>query len=375
MSQDVSEIHAKLVKFLSEEMERTEHHQAVKVELLYFPPGEYRRDPLKSWHRASEADRPYFDGKQPVYLDRMAQEILETAEYHADSFGTGRHRFKVISHHALGGGRHTHAFVISPSADASAGDVGDMSDLAPSREGLTLQLMRHLENQQRLNKDMMASFAGAMRDAMGQLRDDNERLHELLKSKDEERRSMIVEIEKARSQEHDQAIEAALVTGEIERKKFASKKIFGLLPVAISHFIDGKKEEEEGAGKAGKAKKWKPSPLSIALGELHASLEEDQLEVIQGVLSVEQQIMLGEAVRVAKKGGNIVLPQLVSDLAESLTRDQLAKILGRLRPEQQQAFVRAMTLAQAESEPAAGGKEPAETKPPTGQAPPAPERS
>lgn len=358
-NQSENDLHGRLFKFLIEEMERDEHHQCVKLELFYQPAGEARRDSLKSWHRQNEADQPYFlprgDKGAQIYIDRLAQEMIELAEYHADSYGMGRQRFKVVSHHAMGGGRHTHGFVILPTSDGSSAEL-DASELAPTTGGLQLQLMRHLENQQKLNKDMMTSFAGAMREAMTQLRTDNERLHTLIRERDAARLSELKEIEEARSKQHEQEIEAAIVTSEAERKAFANKKIFGLLPVAISRFIEGRDEDKADSKDGKKAKKWKPSPLSIALGELAESLSEDQEEAIGAVLSIEQKIMLGEAIRVAKKGGSVILPQIVHDLFATLEREQLTKILAKLDGSQQQMIMRAVSLAKAEAEPDVSSK-------------------
>jgi hypothetical protein len=365
-----SDIHARLAAFIVDEMGRPEQHACIKLELIYMPPGEHRRDPLKTWHRGNEVDRPYFDVKATAYLDRLVAEMVELAEYHADSFGIGKHRFKVVSHHAMGGGRHTHNFTMLPSAESSEGELVGASELDPSTGGITLQLMRHLENQQRLNKDMMTSFAGAMREAMTQLRTDNDRLHALIVAKDSQRLAELTEVEAARSKAHDQQIEAQLVVSETERKTFATKKIFGLLPVAISRFIEGG-EDKDGDGKKaklgkdGKAKPWKPSALSVALGELAESLTDEQQEVIENTLDIEQKIMLSEAIRLSKKGGAVMLPQIVHDLAASMQKEQLAKILGHLSGDQQQMFVRALQLAKAEVEPATHA-----TKPDAGNASP-----
>jgi len=357
-----ADIHGKLVTFLANEMAREEHHASVKIELLYMPPGQFRREPIKSWHRSQQVDARFFtaDAKErEVYLDQLAQEMLELAEYHADSFGMGKHPFKVISHHAMGGGRHTHNFVMLPSSDAGSADgelVGPGQSLEGTPAGLQLQLMRHLENQQRLNKDMMTSFVGTMREVMGTMREDNERLHALVRSRDDARVAELKELEAARSEEHNRQIEAATVTAEIERKGIASKRIFGLLPVIASKIIEGVDEKngssaDEKAAKAGK--KWKPSPLAIAIGELAASLTDEQQEILRANLSIEQQIMLARAIELGKKGGSVMLPMIVADLAEGLEREQLTKILAALDGDQQKMFVRVTQLAKAEADPAA----------------------
>lgn len=359
-----TETHERLLRFLSEEMEREQHHACIKIELLYIPPGEYRRESLKSWHRQSETDKPYFEKPKAgaaVYLDRMAAEIIEQAEYHADSYGAGRHKFKVISHHAMGGGRHTHNFVIVPTGDAADGDlIGGTNDLTPTQQGLTLQLMRHLENQQRVNRDMMTSFAGAMREAMSQLREDREADRTLVRQLEKDRRDGFAEIEAARSRAHEQEIEAQIVVSESERKTFATKRIMGLLPVVVSRVLDSHDEDREdkraGKGKAKEQKPWKPSPLSVALGELAATFDEDLEQAIAAKLTVEQQIMLGEAMRLAKKGGGPMLSQIVQDLFAGMDKATLSEILALFSSEQQHMVMRAVALAKSEAEPAAEGK-------------------
>ncbi len=362
---DIPEIHTRLRTFVGNEMERDEHHACVKLELLYLPPGEYRREPIKSWHRQSEVDKPYFDAKgsgHVAYLDRLVTEMIELAEYHADGIGSGKQKFKVVSHHAMGGGRHVHNFVMVPSGEPS--EASD-AELVPSDGGIKLQLMRHLENQQRLNKDMMQSFGAAMRDVVMQMREEREADRNLIRQMEKDRREGFAEIEAARSKAHDQQIEAQLVVSETENKTFATKKIFGLLPVAISRFLEGSDEDREdresrksggknghGKDKDGKPKPWKPSALSVALGELAESITDDQQDVIERALDIEQKIMLSEAIRLAKKGGAVMLPQIVHDLAAGMKQDQLAAILKAFSGDQQQKFVRALQLAKAEVEPA-----------------------
>jgi hypothetical protein len=75
--------------------------------------------------------------------------------------------------------------------------------------------------------------------------------------------------------------------------------------------------------------------------------------------------MLSEAIRLSKKGGAVMLPQIVHDLAAGMQKEQLAKILGHLSGDQQQMFVRALQLAKAEVEPATHA-----TKPDAGNASP-----
>ena len=70
------------------------------VELIYTPPGPFKRDPLRVFRRSNERDRPMF-AKDGTGVERMVGEILQLANATAEAAMSGQpQRFKVNYHSA-----------------------------------------------------------------------------------------------------------------------------------------------------------------------------------------------------------------------------------------------------------------------------------
>ena len=360
--------HTKVLAFLAGELAREGHQMCVKIELEYTPKQGFRREPIKSWTPA--ADAQYFE-KDPesgstnhAHLADLAGSVIDLAESHADSYGEGKHRFVLRTTQHLGA-RATCAFVCLPGygcgdTDDAAG-LGTVSLAIPGQSGegaqqpisagninlaVTTQLMRHLENRDRATKDMMQTFLQSFAAASQQLRDENTALREQLTQAERDRREWLLQIEEARSKDHERQIEAAQVTSKNERTDYAMKKILALLPVAISGLVSNKKDKNGPSGKPAK-----PSALAMHMSKLFDSLNDEQRDHIESVLDIEQKILLGSIVKAIDDGGDsVLLPTMVHDLVLTLRGDQVRGVMGVLSKDQGTMFVTAMQLAQTQAQ-------------------------
>ena len=343
----------KILAFLANALARTDHQMCVKLELIYCPASGFRAETIRAWQRSHDPEQyfgvPVADNEagevhSHVFTEKFAGEIIELAEAHAESFGQGRHRFQIRSTQHLQS-RELCAFVVLPSftgTDGEALTVGGAGTpaLEPTQAGIVQQLMRHLENSNRQNKEMVQTLLQGVGAMGAQLREENSALREQLNSHIEERRLYIAQIEEAKSGEHARQIEAAVVTGKQERTDYAVKKIVNLFPVLLAKWASGGKKKIGARGKT--------SPLADLVGKFIDSLDEQQQDAIESVLDIEQKIALNSAIDIATDGGDpVLLPTIVDDFATTLRAPQIQAIMGALKKEQATMLVNVMQLAKA----------------------------
>jgi hypothetical protein len=343
-----TEHHAKLLSFLAGEFARQNHQAVIKIELVYAPGSGYRADPLGSWTPDDGKSAELFSDRGHVFVERLVGEIIELAEGHAESYGQGRHRFTVHAYHHLSSRTH-HAFVIKPSFDGDDQALAQAQLADPSQANLVGQLMRHIENRDRGMREMMGTFLQTMSHSVNAMRAESDAKQETINTLLTERLEYLQKIEEANSKEHERQIEALVVTGDKERKDLAVKKVFGLLPVAVSQGLSHLKKSQKGAG--GEDVEKEPSPLAKLALRLMQSLKTKQRDLIEDTLGIEQRIMLAEAARVAGEGGSLVLPSLLHELASSLSSPQIAAIMGCLEHEQAAMFVQIIQVSKAQADP------------------------
>lgn len=348
------ELHDKLVAFLANALARTEHDLVTKIELTYSPQGGYRPDPLRVWRRQDPNDELFFqdaDGKpNHILTQKLASEMFELASNHADSYGTGTHRFVIRAHKHIGGYL-THAFKVLPSFDGDDQALavgGNGSEIVPTPTGLVSQLMRHLENRDRNQKEMLQSYINGMGHVAQQLRDENTALREQLAAQVKDRMEWLDTVEQARSQDHQRQIEALTATSREERKSHAAKKIVNLIPVALSHWMRGSAKAKKPGATNGEVSK-PPSPLAQLVHKLLDTLDEDQRGQIAAALQMEQQIALMEISDVVEAGDSVLLPAMLHDLVGTLQPSQIQTLMALMNGEQRIMFVQAMKLAQAQA--------------------------
>lgn len=349
-----SDVQQKLLTFLAGEFARPNHQSVVRIDLTFRPPGGYRPDPLGTWTPDDGKSAELFGNRGHVFVERLVGEIIELAENHADSYGQGRHRFDVRATQHMGG-RQLHSFVVAPSFDGDDQALAQAQLAEPSQANLVGQLMRHLENRDRQAQQERSSYLQAMAHYAQSLRDENISLREMLAKRDGERLESMKIVEEAKSEEHKRQIEAATVVADKDRKDFAVKKVFGLLPVAISqglsHLAKKSKAAKNPDGTDAEEEVKEPTALAKAALRLMQSLKASQRDLIEDILTIEQRIMLAEIARVAAEGGSLILPALVHELASTLHPSQTKAILGCLEAKQVEMFVALLSLAAAQTAP------------------------
>ncbi len=348
----------KILAFLASAFALEGTQMCLRIELAHAPLGGYRADTLKTWTRESSPEM--FDPRNQVFTERLVSEIMDIAENHAESYGAGKHRFTIRMHQGMGA-RLTHSFSLLPSvdSDAEAGlipigsggpggqSLGSHVDLQPSQSGQIAQLMRHLENRDRLalSKDM--AYLQAMNQHAIQQREENQDLRAQLAAKDRERVEWMQTIEAANSKEHDRQIEARIVIGKEERKSQVTTKLVNLLPVFMSKLL------RSGKDAAAPNPNQPKSPLAQLVSKFFESMTDAQREAIGELLEMEQQITLTEIMAAADGGNTILLPQMLRDLTKTFSPRQIGALLSALGPEQQQMFADLVKLATAQADPKA----------------------
>jgi hypothetical protein len=275
MSED---LHSRVLAFLRGEFGRTEGRQCVRLELSSAQPG-LRGDVLRTWDRHEDPELFVQLGR----IEELATSILRITEDHADSFGSGQHRFELRTeqHH---GGRQKLGFRIL--AGAGDGDSAATGEDAPTAMGMVAQQMRHNELHMRMSAQMYSTTLGTMQRQIAELSEDNARLRR-------ERNEHYVELEEARSRRDERELAGMRQMASENRKDLAFGKLLQLAPVVAGRLL-GKGSEPSEA----------PSPLTILIGELAASLTPEQIAHIGSALSQNQQILFVEAMREAMRANS-----------------------------------------------------------------------
>lgn len=268
------ELHARVVTFLRAEFARMEGKACARIDLVHAPQGQ-RPDPIRSWDRKETPD--LFDDLSSI--ETLSSEILQMAVEHAETFGSGNHRYELKTTQALGG-RSKVGFRIRVE-----GDEGDLGDDPPTERGLVGQLMRHNESNARLMAQMHQVTLRTMTDTIRDLSDDNRRLTL-------DRRSHLRELEEARSEQADRDLEGMAQVAADKRKDEAFRKVMDLLPVLSSRLLGGGKKED-GADPAG--------AMAILATNLAGSLTDEQKQKLFLLLNDSQKILLVELVNSAQK--------------------------------------------------------------------------
>lgn len=277
------EIHRKLVDFLGREFGRTEGRQAISCKLVYAQPGS-RGDEIRTWDRAETPE--LFDGLAAV--EGMASEILRLSSDHADSFGSGKHRFEVrVTQHL--GSRPKMSFMMFAESDGGSGE-GLSEDEPPTERGVLAQSMRHLEVTQRTLTTVYQSALGTMSSMIRDMSDENRTLRT-------DRAKHLSELENARNEQTERELAAHLAASAEERKDMALQKVLAFLPVAASRLIGsgaGSGTSETKASDTGAA-------MSMLAGELAESIDQAQLMKLMPIFTESQRLLLMEMFAMARK--------------------------------------------------------------------------
>ena len=271
------ELHAKVLSFLLKEFARLEGRQCTRVDLTSSAPGS-RGSSIGVWDRAEYPDPATSPFQGQGNIEALTTDVLRKAEEYADSFGSGQHRFVIVTHQVLGGtGRCAFRVAVASEDDP---DVGGND--APTVTGQLAQQMRHTELHMKMNAQTQMGTLGILREMLADLSAENARLRR-------ERSDHLTELEASRSRETEREMAALEAVGADRRKDMLVGKLAQLAPVVAARFLEAK----GGSSSA-------PTGLSILITELAESLSQEQAMGILNVLSVEQKILFMEAFRAAK---------------------------------------------------------------------------
>ena len=130
--------HKKLAAFLRDELDRKEHRQPIRIELIVSPPNA-RSETIQAWDR--ELDERYFG---VGYADGTAADILRIAEDYADGRGPGTYRFAIRIGQYLGGQTKTTFRVLIEDEQEEGGE-----NLVPNQAGIVADRVPRVETTRR----------------------------------------------------------------------------------------------------------------------------------------------------------------------------------------------------------------------------------
>ena len=279
-----SELHAKVLGFLATEFSKKQHHSCVRVELLYSQSG-FRDDELRSWERT--ADPELFENM--VRVEQLASTIIEIAEGHADSFGTGRHRYVIRTKQHMGG-RAMESFSLRPSFEAGSdpnamtiAGQGDRGSATGEVLGILTQnnlaFMRTHQQMYQTSFGTLASLTENLRSENVELRTENTQLRR--------------EVEELRSNKDEREFQIALTAKRSERSDKMTEKILQIGSVVAAKIMGPNKELGSGT-----------DALSMLLIDFGKSLHPQQVLAFQKILEPTQLLMFFEIMEmVAPKNG------------------------------------------------------------------------
>lgn len=263
-----------ILAFLMTEAARPANRMLVSVELLASPLGGGTGKSLGMWSR-QENDQ-IFNGN--VALEEMTVQILEKAENHAETSGAGEQKFDLRTKQAMGG-RIFHTFRVE--SRSSIDDLIVVNE-PPNAQGVLGQQMRHTEFLTRMQMQTYQMTLGTLTDQIARLREECEGLRR-------ERNAALTRAEQVNQEQDLRDYQMKLGMNADERKTELLQKTLQVLPVIASRFL--------GPGAGGE----KASSLSLLLSTLANSITPEQLGMLRGMLTMEQQMLLGEAIRAASK--------------------------------------------------------------------------
>lgn len=214
---------------------------------------------------------------EPSDLDILASTIHGRAQMDADGLGPDIQRYTLTAY--LGDDKAVSrvAFRVRGEADVDLDEERETGEEAPNMRGMTQQLMRHNE----ANNRTLVGSMGIMLQAMGRRLDASEKLNERLL---EDRMKQFQLIEDARSQEAERQMMIESERSKHEMIRDGVKKATMLLPVAIDYVTKGKFAVRD-------------TPLSIMLKNLTGSMTLEQVQAIASQLKPEQQIVFFQLIQ------------------------------------------------------------------------------
>lgn len=278
-----SEIHDKILAFISGEFVRKDFRQCLRLELRHMQTN-YNgpADVLRSWERSE--DPALFEDLTRIEL--LTSEIVKLAEEEANVY-PGVQRFTLRTEQ-FKGGRVTCSFLVAPefngNSDATlalASDTSASGSAVSVLQNVIAMEMRHNERNSQINAQMFKGTIDVLGNANTELVTENQKLRE-------ERAQMLKELEESRSAQGERDLRGMAQIAADARKDKAVGKLLTLAPIAVAKILG--KDGMPGA----------PTPLSILVSELGKSLTPAQIAKIAQSLSMEQQMLFAEAMKTAQ---------------------------------------------------------------------------
>lgn len=205
-------------------------------------------------------------------LENLATVIVARAQSDADGIGPRIQRYVLFAATADESIVGRQPFRIKGAVDLELDGDDEDGEEAPTVKGLTSQLMRHNEAN---NRTMMAGMGTIMNSFARRLESQDKLIERFM----EDRVRMFEVVEEAMSRKHEREMEMESNRAKDARMALGLQKILSLLPVALSAFSKGKIPSSK-------------DPMVLMIEELVTGLNEDQLKAIAGALQPEQRIML-----------------------------------------------------------------------------------
>lgn len=290
-----------ILGFLIEEFRRSGGRQCVRLELQHAPTG-YRPDVITSWDRSD--DPALFELSENLEpIEGLAAQIVKRAEEEADSYGSGTHRFLLITHQQLGG-RGRKSFSIAASFIGGDDDQLTLTDGANGSGsggsgarrggggGGGTDLLPALSLQMRHNERLMNTNAQMFQGSLAVLADTNKSLRAELAEKDKVIAELTRMLNEAQDKKDERDLAALKQVASDQRKDRVIGKVLPLLPVVASRIVAGKDKDGKSSGDP-------QTGLQIVLGELAKNLQQTPgaLQKISRSLNPTQMILFAEAMR------------------------------------------------------------------------------
>jgi hypothetical protein len=279
------ELHRRLREFLVAEVNRRDERQCVRIELFYAPRGS-RPTPLKDWSRKEYPE--IFESL--TLIEKLTTTLIEAAEYYADSFQSGKHRFEVWTKQHLGSGAQF-AFVMQPAATAVAAEDtalaapgGGASGSTPLTEGTAAHVIATLTRAQQSMFDGTVRVLGATN---ASFREENTELRERV-------RSLERELDQARSERLEREHVVRMEDRRQDQRSEALGRLLQLASILAGRFVAGDGTGPNAAQNAGQA-------LRLLIAQFAKSLRPEQIQAVFGSLDQVQQGMLMEIMTIATR--------------------------------------------------------------------------
>lgn len=297
-----------LLELFEAEIGRQGAAAPTRIELVYQPPADYRRELLRTWRIDDPRDAWAFDPRL-AHREKLAATVIDLAEQRAESEGTGgRRQFRIVLHQAEGD-RITRPFAILPSYDGADAELA-RPEHQPTSSGVIEAVMGQNHDLHKVNVKLMAAIAQLVT-SMG--RNQTEQLDRINRQQErmaarnleleDQRVKALALIEEAKTLEHERALEVKALDGSEARKARALDSLEAIAQAISKHVTGGGLGKGKPSGTNGTATKNGTSPdVTTMLDEFLGSLSGEQRTELLTRLPIEQKIALAEMQRLAHAG-------------------------------------------------------------------------